>query len=291
MEIRLFNEPVIYATHLARTKMDLLIDICSQEVSWLGIVERYEKNVFLIRDIHLLKQECGWANTEIDSMDLQRLWTELRQSGVLSVETQDRVGLYMWGHSHHNMGTSPSSVDEKQMEYFLTSNPPYFIRIIGNKKGEYKTDLYMKDEGIVVFDMDIKPVPEESGDLRQRLEAEVKEKVKPFAYKYSGTGAGAGAGTGTGAAARYPHNHHHSSTRHVRHDPRRYDDYDDLHGFWNGDFEFADSRNAPSRAANTKVVHENSNSPDFAGPHTVESLAKDSGIRVERIGISSRRSR
>ena len=55
----------------------------------------------------------------------------------------------VWGHSHVNMTTSPSGQDDKQIEVFAENADDFFIRIIANKKGDFRIDLYDFTTGVI----------------------------------------------------------------------------------------------------------------------------------------------
>ena len=180
MKITLNWTPKVSVLPIAKHKMDLIVDICKEEVGWLGIVKQENRWEFLIEDVFLLKQEANMVTTELDPSDQQELWARLHAEGILTEAEQDTRGLYLWGHSHHNMGVSPSGQDEKQVQQFLQGRPPFLIRIIANKRGEYRTDLYMIDDGFTAEEL-VMTVREDLNDgLRGMLEAEIKEKVLPF---------------------------------------------------------------------------------------------------------------
>ena len=180
MKITLNWAPKVFVTKLAKKKMDMLVDICNEEVGWLGIVKREHRWEFLIEDIFILKQECNAVTTELDAGDQQELWNRLYSEGILTEAEQNDRGLYLWGHSHHYMGVSPSGQDEEQIKLFLKGKPPFLIRIIANKKQEYRTDLYMLDDGFTAEELPLLVREEEDPALREAIAAEVKEKVRPF---------------------------------------------------------------------------------------------------------------
>lgn len=180
MKVTLNWTPKVTTTLLAKKKMDMLVDICNEEVGWLGIVKQENRWEFLIEDIFILKQECNPVTTELDPGDQQDLWMRLHADGILRESEQDTRGLYLWGHSHHNMGVSPSSQDEKQVQAFLKGKPPFLIRVIANKRREYRVDLYMLDDGFTAEEVPLFVLEEEDAELRAAITAEVKEKVLPF---------------------------------------------------------------------------------------------------------------
>lgn len=143
MSIVGFKSPKVYITPLALQKMQVYVSECSKEIGWLGEVVR-EGNVFVIVDTMLFKQEVHGATTEIDENNLMEVAEELLQTP----EGSERYSrLKMWGHSHVNMAVTPSGQDDNQIKLFEQGNE-YFIRIIANKKGEMRVDLYDFTTGV-----------------------------------------------------------------------------------------------------------------------------------------------
>lgn len=176
--------PKINVSYMAQTKMDMYVDIAQKEVGWYGLVERTGESTFYIHDVYMIEQEVNAATTEIDPMGLAKLKTTLWKSGVINVENQSRIGLYLWGHSHVNMSTGPSGQDNSQLESIITtSNPPFFIRLIQNKKGEKNIVLFINNVPMLQSITIKQPVwfaePNHAMvELMKQLEDEMKEKVK-----------------------------------------------------------------------------------------------------------------
>lgn len=178
--------PKVVIDHKLNRKMELIIDLIDTEVGWYGLVEWQKPDIFKVKDIYLLKQEVTGTFTEIDAMALCDLEDELEKKGLLKDDQLDTTGLYLWGHSHVNMAPSPSGTDTDTMKKICErSRPPFFIRLIQNKKGDRTVTLYIEDKNSLVQDYAlIYNVPwvetEDLGeeDVRNDLEKEIKEKVK-----------------------------------------------------------------------------------------------------------------
>ena len=82
-----------------------------------------------------------------------------------------------WGHSHVNMGITPSGQDDNQMETFSEGGHPCFLRIIANKKGEFRIDLYDFQQGILYSNL---PWWEETTDFERAIENQITELKKCF---------------------------------------------------------------------------------------------------------------
>lgn len=151
MKIKMMKnkQPMIYIDNNAMNKMEQYIKQVNNEVGWLGTVVKSGLN-FLIKDVYLFKQEVHGATTEITTDGLNDFAMEL-------MSTEDGMEVWndmkMWGHSHVNMSTSPSSQDDKQMELFESGGNDFFIRLIANKQGSKKFDLYDYVTGIIYEDV------------------------------------------------------------------------------------------------------------------------------------------
>jgi hypothetical protein len=136
--------PKVFYTDTAWATIRYLVDSVSTEVGWLGLVEtetndKDEVVSFTITDIYIPEQKVNGAETDIAAETLCDLAVELEESGKESEK------LIYWGHSHVNMGVSPSTQDEVQVEEFLDNGCKLFIRGIYNKHGHSKVDIYDVD--------------------------------------------------------------------------------------------------------------------------------------------------
>lgn len=169
--------PRIFATPLALYKMRYYIDNTDKEIGWLGYVSKLSDNQYLIEDVFLLKQKVHSATTEIDAEALAKLATDLIKQGEEGMTLYNKIR--MWGHSHVNMSTGASGQDDRQMDEFATSD--FYIRLIGNKRGEWNVCLYDYVQNILWSGLelelyyDVEVTPEE-------LDKEIKDNVSEFTY-------------------------------------------------------------------------------------------------------------
>ena len=130
--------PRVFFLPTAWREMNYIIDYCPVEIGWLGLVEQPNKNDLLITDIFVPEQEVTGATTEIDEQAHAKLVLDLDSQG------RDVNKLLYWGHSHVNMGVSPSRTDEEQLAHYIEQleTSDFFIRGIHNKKGDAKVDVF-----------------------------------------------------------------------------------------------------------------------------------------------------
>ena len=173
--------PEIYITPEAKSKLDLYIRLCPDEISGLGKVERFD-NVFLVRDIYLLQQEVTAGSTDLDPEAVAKFLLKAVQDGI------DTVTLSLWWHSHVNMGTFWSGTDTATIERFQNEA---MLSIVGNKKGEYLTRLDIYNPFRFHFDeltLTVYNAVDET--LEEVIKHEIKEKVSKKFYVPTQTTAG-----------------------------------------------------------------------------------------------------
>ena len=196
--------PKVYIDNNAYNKMEEYIHQSSDEIGWLGCAEKIN-GAYHITDVFLFKQEVHSTTTEITTEGLNEFAMEI-------MSTEDGMDIWnnmrVWGHSHVNMSTTPSGQDENQMDLFLENTNDFFIRIIANKKGEYRIDIYDYEIGIcytevpydIYYDGDLgaqidlitsqikilrnklEKLTEIPQTLKKEIENEIKEKVSKKTY-------------------------------------------------------------------------------------------------------------
>ena len=119
-------EPTVYITTQAYTKMRMLVDKTTTEIGWYGTVTKVPglTGVYVIEDIIVYPQKVTGATCE----QLDNKMFEFEMS-----LTTDQVNHKRFhGHSHVNMGTCPSGVDESFYQDLLSQVTDYFIITITN---------------------------------------------------------------------------------------------------------------------------------------------------------------
>ena len=120
--------------------MKYYVQLSNKEIGWLGEAYKNEQsNYIYIKDVMLFKQEVHMTTCEITPEGLSDFAEELLQ---LKNGMDIWNNLTVWGHSHVNMGVSPSSQDHDQMKVFKDGGHKWFLRIIANKSGELETTLF-----------------------------------------------------------------------------------------------------------------------------------------------------
>ena len=176
-------EPTICITTKAYIKMRLLVDKFDKEIGWYGIVNQMPglPNTYVIEDIVVYPQKVTGATCEQDEDRMFEFEMRL---------TTDQVNHKRFhGHSHVNMGTGPSSVDENFYQDILSQVNDYFIITVTNKKNEYTTRFYDVQNNILYTDLDIHLIDEEGNPMSTWYDEQIennipKEPVTSVTLKY-----------------------------------------------------------------------------------------------------------
>lgn len=131
-------------------EMCALIDHFSTEVAWHGLVNRIDKTHFQITKILVYPQQVTGATVNTDQEKYTTWLYELDDESFNTLRFQ--------GHSHVNMGTSPSGVDmQNQWDLIETlSSEDYYIFMIWNKRREYNVRVVDMADNAIYSGDDVK---------------------------------------------------------------------------------------------------------------------------------------
>lgn len=164
------TEPTIYITTEAYCKMRKLVDDTATEIGWYGTVTKMPglDSVYIIEDILVYPQKVTGATCEQDDDRMFEFEMSL---------TTEQVNMKRFqGHSHVNMGVTPSGVDEQFYQDLLTQVTDYFIITVTNKHGAYTTRFYDIENNILYSDVPIKILLGNGTDLEKWYE-EAEDKL------------------------------------------------------------------------------------------------------------------
>ena len=149
MSNRNLLEPVVYITSDAYVKMRHLVDKTTTEIGWFGTVTKAPnlEETYVIDDILVYPQTVTGATCEQDE---DRMF-EFEMS--LTTDQVNRKRFH--GHSHVNMGVTPSGVDENFYTDLLTQVNDYFIILVTNKRNDYHVRFYDKANNLMYKDVPI----------------------------------------------------------------------------------------------------------------------------------------
>lgn len=166
-------EPTVYITTQAYTKMRMLVDKTTTEIGWYGTVTKVPglTGVYVIEDIIVYPQKVTGATCE--QLDDKMFEFEM------SLTTDQVNHKRFHGHSHVNMGTTPSGVDEQFYHDILTQVTDFFIITVTNKRNEYTTRFYDMEHNILFTDVPISVIDDEGLELDSWYEESKKQLEEP----------------------------------------------------------------------------------------------------------------
>lgn len=133
------QKATVYFTEIAWLKMQTLIKEFDKEIAWHGVAYRYgdpANNEYMIKDIMVYPQEVTSATVTTDQTKYSE-WLMGQDDDVFN-------NIRMQGHSHVNMGVTPSAVDESLYERILgqLDDSMFYIFLIYNKSGAHTYKIY-----------------------------------------------------------------------------------------------------------------------------------------------------
>jgi hypothetical protein len=177
----------IFFTEEAWMKMQALVREFEKEVAWHGVAfrgEDAEKDEYIIKDILVYPQKVTGASVEMDTEEYAK-WIEE------NIEDERFFDIRMQGHSHVNMGVSPSSVDLTHQEAILDqlSDNLFYIFMIWNKKGDSNIKIYDLAKNVLfeTADIDVEVMDDGYGldSFIKEAKGQVKDRVYNAGYQYS----------------------------------------------------------------------------------------------------------
>lgn len=171
------KQPSIMITPMAYIKMRKLVNDTTTEIGWYGIVEEHpEINTYLINDIIVYPQTVSGATCEQDDDKMFEFEMSLSDYQVNHKRFH--------GHSHVNMGVTPSSVDENFYQDLLSQVNDYFIITITNKRNDYTVRFYDKVNNIMYSNLPIQVI-DEDGALINDWYDDVQDMLSTYKPKYN----------------------------------------------------------------------------------------------------------
>lgn len=163
----------IHMTLLAYVKMSKLVATSDKEIAWHGHVTK-EGNIMTINDIYVYPQVTTAATVDAHE--------EQYGGWMISTFKEELNHIRMQGHSHVNMGVSPSSTDLTYYKDLLSQIDDFYIFLIINKKGEVHTRVYDKINNILYTEVPLSIVQDgEIVDLNGWTKSSL-EMIRPKQY-------------------------------------------------------------------------------------------------------------
>lgn len=205
---------IVWLTPEAYRKTLALVTGFSSEVAWHGTVTRTTNNEFIVEDILVYPQEVTGSTVSTDQVAYSQ-WLYEQTGETFS-------NLRMQGHSHVNMGVSPSGVDNQHRAGILAQLEPdmFYIFMVWNKSLHVHALIYDMARNVLYEDddIDVKLQGDEKMDV---FLADAVEKVKKMSHRKTASGVRSQVAAHTKATA------HTDSTTYTPQaiNPADYDDY------------------------------------------------------------------
>ena len=166
-------------TLVAYIKMLSLLKHFDSEVAWHGTVKREGEDRFIITDIAVYPQEVTGATVNTNQEEYQK-W-------MMALDDDYFNSMRMQGHSHVNMGTTPSSVDTTHQQQILAQlkDNDYYIFMIFNKRLEHTIKIYDYANNVMYEDEDVVVSVAADGFDNDSFLAEADKAVKRKTYSAS----------------------------------------------------------------------------------------------------------
>jgi len=180
----------IFFTNNALEKIWALVDNCSKEIGWHGLVKRLNDNNYEVYDIIVYPQVTTAASITCD----EKKFNDWMQEYIMKPDdTFEHIRLH--GHSHVNMQTNPSAVDTQLQQDTLTKLPEndFYIYIICNKKRNIWCTIYDKQRNVVFEKEDINLITNKFNKWAEEQieeylsEPQTIETTKKVTYNYQTT--------------------------------------------------------------------------------------------------------
>lgn len=181
----------LFIDDIAWNKMKALVDEFKTEIAWHGIARRGEKEAeYYIDDIIVYPQKVSGA-TVVTDQEKYQMWLYEQDDEVFN-------NIRMQGHSHVNMGTSPSGVDTTYYESIVEQldDDMFYIFMILNKSGSRFVKIYDKAINTMFETSDITvtllmdpedPINVLIKDAKEKVKEEVKVVPRPtYSSTYTG---------------------------------------------------------------------------------------------------------
>lgn len=156
----------------AYEKMRALVRVATKEIGWYGTVERISEKEFVVKDIFVGPQIVTSVTVDTDDEEFVK-WCD-----SLSDETFNTMRFY--GHSHVNMGVTPSGTDNTFQNNQIQNVKDFYIFCILNKQNSAWFNIYDIENNILYENDDINYKyyvnPQEEW-AKEQIKKQVKERT------------------------------------------------------------------------------------------------------------------
>jgi hypothetical protein len=186
IDISKANVPNVRFDITAWEKIQFIVDHESMEIGWFGTVDHDPKsNTYVITDIFITEQRRHGATCEQSAKGLNELTSEIiRDLSLSSEEKRNRLNTFnFWGHSHVNMGVSPSCEDIANAKRFAGKD--FLITGIFNKKGDVRLDFWDFKNNLHYTELPVRKRWHLSDETVTKIISDINTKVKEITFEPS----------------------------------------------------------------------------------------------------------
>lgn len=165
------QKPIVYLTAQTYIKIQKLIEASSDELAWHGTVTKLD-NAYLIDDVFVYPQTVTSVTVDSDEEAYAKWLMELDDDIINRLRFQ--------GHSHVNMGVTPSGRDTGNWQAFLNllKDDEFYIFCIANKKDQFYWTIYDMKTNIIFENKDIEMIVIDNDCLS--IKDWVKENIQTY---------------------------------------------------------------------------------------------------------------
>jgi hypothetical protein len=183
-DIKILDEdqtPSVFISVGAMAKVQQYVQQSAKEVGWMGQVE-YRDNgkggkIITLVNPYAVAQEVTPSTTDLDATGKGSI-----AEWGMSLDKPELIK--WWGHSHVNMGVSPSGTDMKTFVEHIENDPDEpFVMTIHNKKGAIYCNTYI-GRGLYIEDMTLL-INYGNDEITEQVAAELKANVREKTYAQS----------------------------------------------------------------------------------------------------------
>lgn len=186
IDISKANVPNVRFDITAWEKIQFIVDHESMEIGWFGTVDHDPKsNTYVVTDIFITEQKRNGATCEQSAKGLNELTYEIiRDLSLSSEEKRNRLNTFnFWGHSHVNMGVSPSCEDIANAKRFAGKD--FLITGIFNKKGDVRLDFWDFKNNLHYAELPVRKRWHLSDETVTKIISDINTKVKEITFESS----------------------------------------------------------------------------------------------------------
>lgn len=145
MEIKILDDqflPTLYISIEAMARVQAIVALSKNEVGWMGLInveqEEDGRSKLVLDSPYVPSQEVNGVTCDLDPSGKGSFAEWAMSLGV------DAARVKWWGHSHVDMGVSPSGTDMETFKEHVENDPDNpFVMTIHNKQGKSFSNVYL----------------------------------------------------------------------------------------------------------------------------------------------------